>query len=207
MKSGLPAKGNTLLNTIVSNRVSPHHKKVMKKAIAAVNKAKETPEERKERFERLRQANIKRQTLIREQKAQGIEPPKKEVVEPEPDEEVAEDEILTPKEKNLKELLLRVIKGFGGEKTILKMAKKSDSLKMVILKMVLNIEQKEVEARLRAKVQPGGGAGFYFVISGLNDLKKVEQAGLEMKHLGNFLHPSEPAPIDVTPEEEEKDEG
>jgi hypothetical protein len=179
----------------------------MAKAVAYVKK-QETPEQRKERFERLHQAARDRAALAREQKekekaASNDADDQKEEVSL--DDETSDGEILTKKERNLRDMLMRVVKGFGGERKILAMARKSDSLKVVLIKELLKIESKEMEARLRAKTPQGqGNTGFFFVMKGLEDVKKIESSGFDMKFLGNALSPTEPIDVSSSNEEEEK---
>lgn len=206
-KPGSAPKGSVILNKICTNRVPKRHKKVMAKAVAYVKK-QETPEQRKERFERLHQAARDRAALAREQKekekaASNDADDQKEEVSL--DDETSDGEILTKKERNLRDMLMRVVKGFGGERKILAMARKSDSLKVVLIKELLKIESKEMEARLRAKTPQGqGNTGFFFVMKGLEDVKKIESSGFDMKFLGNALSPTEPIDVSSSNEEEEK---
>lgn len=197
MKPGNKGKGCELLNEITMDRVSKvRHRGTIKRAV-----------KQKKELSEIQKAHLKK---LHDAKAGQFElghplANKKEKDEDEPvDKKDETDEILTKKEKKLKDDLFWVLEKLGGRQKILQMAKKSDSLKVVIIKELLKVEVKELEARLRLKIAPQGGAGFYFVLAGLNDIKKVEGLGHDMKFLGNALTPDEP--IDVTPYEEEKDE-
>ena len=219
-KPGTIPKNSAILNSIVKNRVPKRHNRVMKMAIKKKEKEKH-PMSEKQRIaaEKMVKANAELYAAERanpELKVKRLEENarKKEEAARRKEEsgkireadpvENGEEEVLTAKERKLRDLLMRVVEGFGGESKILDMAKKSDSLKIVLLKELLKIETREMEARLRAKVPQGqGNAGFVFIINGLENAKKIKESGMDMKFLGNALHPDEPIDIGRNDEEEE----
>ena len=188
-KPGNPGKGTAILNSILRDRVPPRHKKIVQKVVKEKREYVMT-EARKAALERLRAGAEK----LAEKKRQAKLNPQPE---PEPeetqDDSVEGEEVLTKKERKLKDDLIWVLEKLGGRDKILRRAKKSEALQDLIIKELLKVEVKELEARLRAKLPQGQGAGFYFVISGLHDEKKVKEAmsDASVKFLENVLHPDE----------------
>jgi hypothetical protein len=170
-KPGVPEKGSMLLDKICRDRIPRRHKKTFKKA---VKEKKELTEAQKEHMAKMtRLANEKRAAVAAELKE--IEEEGKSIAEDDSDISDEDDSILTKNEKKLKDDLRWVLQKLGGRKKILTMAKKSDALKVVIIKELLKVEVKELEARLRSKVPQGGQQGFFLVISGLEDKKIVQK--------------------------------
>jgi hypothetical protein len=193
MKTGSPAKGSEILNSIIRDRVPRRHKKIVQKVVKQKREYVMTP---------ARQASLERLRVAAEARAQRLRDAKlnpKTVPEPEPEPEDTQDdavegrEILTKKERKLKDDLIWVLQKLGGREKILKRAKKSDALQDLIIKELLKVEVKELETRLRLKIPQGQSAGFYFVISGLHDENKIKQVmgGADVKFLENVLHPEE----------------
>jgi hypothetical protein len=201
-KPGSPPKGSDIINQVITNRVPKKQRGAVKKAVKEEIK-KEVSEKQRNAIKKAQEALAIKRELIKTGKY--IPPPEKEKPEDDPGEDQEVDgEVLTKKEAKLKNDLLWVLKKMGGRNKILQMAKKSDALKITIIKELLKVEVKELEARLRSKEKPGGGgAGFYFCLANLGDTKKLEGSGMNMKFLGNALNPTEPVPIDIENDEEE----
>jgi hypothetical protein len=205
-KPGLPAKGSDILEKFAMNRVPPKKRKVFKHL---VRKKKEVSQKKLDAMAKAREAKQEQYLMTEAEKAAAEEEKRELTGETEaapeviPEDSEVEDEVLTKKEKKLKDDLTWVMEKLGGRKKILEMAKKSDALKVVIIKELLKVETKELEARLRSKDKGGeAGAGFFMVIAGLGDTERVKKSGMDMKRFGNALTPSEPVPIDLENEEE-----
>jgi hypothetical protein len=198
VKPGNP--GKNILNDIAMNRVPRRQTKIIKEAVKEKRILSEAQKAHIEKLNKLRAEQRAAEKLNPKPK-----PPKEELDSQEDEEdEINNDEILTKKEKKLKDDLIWVLEKLGGRRKILQMAKKSDALKVVIIKELLKVEVKELESRLRLKgAQQGGGPGFMFIISGLSDVKQIKDAGIDTRFLGNCLNPSEPIDIGKNNEEEE----
>ena len=201
-KPGSPPKGSDIINQVITNRVPKKQRGAVKKAVKEEIK-KEVSEKQRNAIKKAQEALAIKRELIKTGKY--IPPPEDIPEEPEEDtEETGDGEVLTKKERKLKDDLIWVLEKMGGRQKILQMAKKSDALKITIIKELLKVEVKELEARLRSKEKPGGGgAGFYFCLANLGDTKKLESSGMNMKFLGNALNPTEPVTVDIDNDEEE----
>jgi len=199
-KPGLPAKGSDILDKFAMNRVPPKKRKVFKRL---VRKKQVRTQAQIDALAKVHAARDEKYLMTEAEKAAAEEEKRELAGETEAAPDAAEDEVLTKKEKKLKDDLTWVMEKLGGRKKILEMAKKSDALKVVIIKELLKVETKELEARLRSKDKGGeAGAGFFMVIAGLGDTERVKKSGMDMKRFGNALTPSEPVPIDLENEEE-----
>ena len=209
MKPGNKGKGTDMLNQICRNRVPRKDKRHMKKA---VKEKKPISEKMRLHMERVNAANAERRALeeanpeLKKERLEKQKRMKSLTEEKEPlDDEPGDEEILTKQERQLRNDMLWVLEKLGGRETLYKMAKGSYSLQVLMWKELLKLEGKLTEARIKSKAPANQGAGFYFVLAGLNDIKKAEGLGHDMKFLGNALTPNEP--IELEPyEEENKDE-
>jgi hypothetical protein len=201
-KPGNEPKGAEILKSIIPDRVPRRHKKIMKKA------KKELSEKQKAFL--AKQHAVQKEAIAKDPSKRffGSNDPnrKKEEPEVEPPEDDSDDGILNAKEIKLREDLKWVLAKLGGRNKILKRAKKSEALQDVIIKELLKVEVKEMEARLRLKIPQGQNSGFFFVISGLkNDAEKLKTAmpsGADLKFLESVINP-EGQLIDIKKEEEE----
>lgn len=198
-KTGNAPKGADFLNQIIMNRIPPKHRKVIKKAEKEVSEAKH------EAIKKAHEALAAKRAAKKAADNPDQKPETPDLGNTDGSEVNDDGEILTKKEKKLKDDLIWVLEQMGGRNKILAMAKKSDALKITIIKELLKVEVKELEARLRSKVTPANTQnGFFFCLSGLDDRKKIqEKTGIDLKFLGNALTPTEPVPIDIGGEEEE----
>ena len=198
-KPGNEPKGSEILNSIVKDRVPRRHRKVMKKA------KKELSERQKAYFQRRKDEMAKDPSKKAFGKyAPDYKPKEPEVEPPEPDDDIPDDEILNAKEIKLRDDLRWVLAKLGGRNKILKRAKKSESLQDVIIKELLKVEIKEMEARIRLKTPANQAGGFFMVISGLDDAKiKMKNVGADIKFLGNLFEDNENT-IDIIKEGEDE---
>lgn len=138
----------------------------------------------------------------------AIEAEVEKKVEPDPIVDELEKDVLTDDEKKLKTDLAWVLEEWGGKKKLLKLAKKDSKVALALWKLLIGLEQKEIEARLRAKVPAGGGnqPGFFFIVRGLNDEKKLGELHPQMKFLEQVIQPREEDVFDIDNEDKKDDQ-
>jgi hypothetical protein len=204
-KTGTPAKGSEIINKIINNRIPRGKRRIVEKAIkeaqAELNKQKDWHDQTwPERAEHMREVGLKTKAEKKEEMERA------EAIADEIDAATIEDdEVLSKIDKKLKNDLLWVLNKLGGRQKILDMAKKSDALTITIVKEILRVEVRELEARLRSKEagKVGNQPGFFFCITGLEDKKKMQEVMGNMKFLEQVISPKENI-IDI--ESEEKNE-
>ena len=186
-RSGVRPKGSKILDTICHDRIPKKERHVIT-AVLEKNLEGKT-EAQKKKIRNMAKARAARSAKCAEIRAKKeADPNWKEEVEEKEEEETGE--LLTKKEQQFEKMLMRVFEKSCGEKKLIEMTKKSDALKMTIVKLLMDMEKKKFEMRMRAKIPQGSNApGFFFVIKNFGDEQKASEAASSMKFLEQVIQP------------------